>query len=360
MAHLPGASADTLRGLLTLARGLLQAPTLNSILEAVGPALPGLLAAERTLLLLGAKGSEHLSEFDRHGRMHPGRRETDLYRHARRALQDCTPILLPDVPFGPGPDDESAKPRSVSLLALPFPPTEPIGVLAAIWQGSARKDHLAEQVRTLRYIGELTAAALGNAAVRFELEASVGAHTAQTEKRTREHAEELDRRSRIEEELKRIAITDVMTGLLNRRGFFLEAERSLKLARRRGERSALIFADLDGLKSVNDSLGHEVGDELIRDGASLLQQSFRDADVVARLGGDEFAIFTFDCAEPQAILDRVRDNIECFHQRCSRPYRVSFSTGIVTCDPASSCPLSEYLSLADQKMYAQKRSHRGD
>lgn len=358
MAYLPKASAATLRGLLTLAGGLLQAPTLKSILETVGPSLQALLAADGALLLLHADEREHLTEFDRHGCVHPGRRETDLYRHARLALQNRTPVLLPEAPFDPRLGAAAAKTRSVSLLALPFPPVEPIGVLAAFWQGRAGREQLARQVPTLRCIGELTAAAMGNAVVRFELEASVIAQTVQTEKRDREHAEELDRRSSIEEELKRIAITDVMTGMLNRRGFFLEAERSLKLAQRRGAPSALIFADLDGLKAVNDALGHETGDACIRDGAALLKASFRDVDVVARLGGDEFAVFTFDCAEPHVILDRVRHNIERFHQQCTRPYRVAFSTGAVICDPASDLPVAAYLSLAGHEMYAQKRSNR--
>ncbi len=354
MGNLPGANTETLRRLLALARDLLQAPTLTSILETVGPALRDLLAADAALLLIRSGDAEHSTEFDRHGRMHPSQQDSILHEHARRAMADRTPILLPDV----SPHDALAGPGSASLLALPFPPGEPVGVLAALWRGRARTEHLAGQVSTVRYIGDLTAAALGNTVARRELEARLAYHAAQSEKDIREHAAELDRRDLIEDELKRLAITDAMTGVLNRRGFFLEAERGLKLARRRGMSSALIVTDLDGVKKVNDSLGHGIGDELIRDGASLLRESFRAVDIVARLGGDEFAVFTLDCDAPQGALDRLKQHVEAFNLQNARPYRVSFSAGVVACDPASSRPLAEYLALADERMYLQKRADR--
>ena len=156
------------------------------------------------------------------------------------------------------------------------------------------------------------------------------------------------------EDIHRISVTDVMTGLLNRRGFFLHAERSFKVARRQGIPSALIFADVDGLKAVNDELGHDAGDRFIQDSARILQDSFRDSDVVARLGGDEFAAFTLGSTQPQVILARIQENIEALRQS-SLPYQISFSTGIVQCDPSSDLTLSDYLALADKQMYEQKK-----
>jgi diguanylate cyclase (GGDEF)-like protein len=159
----------------------------------------------------------------------------------------------------------------------------------------------------------------------------------------------------VEEEIHRISVTDVLTGLLNRRGFFLHAERSFKVARRQGIPSALIFADIDGLKAVNDELGHDAGDRFIQDSARILQDSFRDSDVVARLGGDEFAAFTLGSTQPQVILARIQENIEGLRRHSSSPYQISFSTGIVQCDSSSDLALSDYLALADKRMYEQKK-----
>ena len=356
MTSPPSVSAATLRRLLALARDLLQAPDLRSVLELAGPAIQELLMADGALLLVALRGHEYITEFDRSGSMQPACEETALCQYARRAIDDQTPILLPDAAADPKLRANClSADGTVSLLAYPFPPIEPIGVLAAFWCRRSRQHQLARQISTVRYIGELTGAALGNIDFRQVLEGRVVTGTKEIAEAAREHAQELHRRDRLEEEIHRISITDVLTGMLNRRGFFLHAERSFKVARRQGIPSALIFADIDGLKAVNDALGHDVGDRLIQDGARILQDSFRDSDVVARLGGDEFAAFTLGSTEPQVILARIQQQIESLRQRASLPYQISFSTGIVQCDPASDITLSEYLSRADKQMYDQKK-----
>ncbi|MGE5468279.1 MAG: GGDEF domain-containing protein [Ignavibacteria bacterium] len=355
MAHLPDIGSPTLRRLLVLARDLLQAHDRASIPYLVGPAMREIMAADEALLLLRAGGKEDITEFDRDGRLQPGRAKAGLDRYARKALQERTPIVLPVV--GMPPDGVPDVHDPMSIIAFPFPPIEPVGVLAAVWFRRSGDD-FARPIAALHHIGELTAAALGNVVLRDQLEAHVIARSEEIAQAAREHAEELGRRDSIEDELQHIANTDVMTGMLNRRGFFLKAEWSLKVARRRGIPSALIFADIDRLKSVNDTLGHDVGDHLIQDGATILHGSFRDSDVVARLGGDEFAAFALDAPQPEAILARIRKNIDDFHQRLARPYRVSFSTGIIACNPSSDLTLADYLSQADQQMYEQKRSRQ--
>lgn len=356
MARLPSVSAATFRRLLALARDLLQAPDPTSVLALAGPAIRELLMADGALLLVALGGQEYITEFDQSGFMQAAHKETALCQYARRAMDSQTPILLPDVATD---SNVRAKGLSVngtaSLLAFPFPPIKPVGVLAAFWCRKGHQDQLAKQISTLRYIGELTGAALGNVGFRQVLEGRIVAGTEEIAEAVRQHAKELQRRDMVEEEIHRISVTDVMTGLLNRRGFFLHAERSLKVARRQGIPSALIFADIDGLKAVNDKLGHDTGDRLIQDGARILQDSFRDSDVVARLGGDEFAAFTLGSTQPQVILTRIQENIDGLRQSSSLPYKISFSTGIVQCDPSSDLAVSDYLALADKQMYEQKK-----
>ena len=357
MTHLPSATAATLVRLLALARDLLQAHDPRSVLELTGPAIQELLLADRALLLLALGDQEYVTEFDRSGSMQPVHEGTVLYRHARHAIDSQTPILVPDTATDANLRGGGLPARgTASVLAFPFPPIKPVGVLAATWYRRSRHSQLATHISTLRHIGELTAAALGNVGFRQVIESRVAARTEEIAEAAREHAMELHRRDRVEEELHRISVTDVMTGMLNRRGFFQHAERSFKVAQRQGLPSALIYADLDELKSVNDGLGHDAGDRLIQDVGRILQESFRDSDVVARLGGDEFAAFTLDAAQPEVILARIQSNIEHFRQRTSPPYRISLCIGIVPCDPASDRTLSDYLSLADMHMYEQKKA----
>jgi len=357
MTHLPSATAAKLLRLLALARDLLQAPDPQSVLELAGSAIQEVVLADGAMLLLALGDQEYVTEFDRSGFMQPVREGSVLYRHARQAIESQTPILLPDMATDPNLRTGGvATHGTTSLLAFPFPPIKPVGVLAVLWYRRASHSQLARHISTLRHLGELTAAALGNVGGRQVIEGRVAARTEEIAEAAREHAMELHRRDRVEEKLHRISVTDVMTGMLNRRGFFLHAERSFKVARRQGLPSALIYADLDELKVVNDGLGHDAGDRLIQDCGRILQESFRDSDVVARLGGDEFAAFTLDAAQPEVVLSRIQSNIESFRQRSSPPYRISLCIGIVRCNPASDLTLSDYLSLADKRMYEQKKA----
>src|SRR5256885_1766435 len=98
------------------------------------------------------------------------------------------------------------------------------------------------------------------------------------------------RSCRTEEELSRLAWYDDLTGLANRRAFVTVGEQLLRLAHRAGETVLVVYADLDGMKAINDCHGHAAGDEALRRAAGLLRDTFREADLVARIGGDEFCV----------------------------------------------------------------------
>ncbi len=102
--------------------------------------------------------------------------------------------------------------------------------------------------------------------------------------------DEIQKRLKAETEVRQLSLTDELTGLYNRRGFFLLGNQQFKTAQRTQMFCCLLFADLDGLKQINDSLGHEIGDKFLIDTAQLLKQTFRESDIIARLGGDEFVI----------------------------------------------------------------------
>jgi diguanylate cyclase (GGDEF)-like protein len=155
------------------------------------------------------------------------------------------------------------------------------------------------------------------------------------------------------------SLTDELTRLYNRRGFLLMGERQLRLASRSRRPSVVLFLDLDGLKDINDRVGHEMGDSAIRDTARLLTSAFRDVDIVARLGGDEFAAILVDCENPEFPLRRLAATIEARNHGTNLPFLIAISIGSATFDPAKPEALEVLMGRADSAMYEHKRGRRG-
>lgn len=164
-------------------------------------------------------------------------------------------------------------------------------------------------------------------------------------------------RHRNEERLARAALRDDLTGLRNRRAFFEIARHRALLAERSGRPLSLLFIDVDGLKDVNDRLGHREGSRLIRDAAGLLAATVRRSDVVARLGGDEFVVLLDDeTAEgAERLADRIRDRVRAFNDRSDRPYVLSLSIGSATFDASGPRTVEDLVAEADRRMYEDKR-----
>jgi diguanylate cyclase (GGDEF)-like protein len=156
------------------------------------------------------------------------------------------------------------------------------------------------------------------------------------------------------------ALHDDLTGLLNRRGFFVVAESHLAIARRKLLPGLLIFVDLDGLKTANDRHGHGAGDELLRDAAAALRTTFRDADTIARLGGDEFVVLSMEAVSPDmpAIDERLAAEVLRVNRRRDPRLPLAWSTGVVSFEPGSAQTLGALMLEADRRMYEAKRRLR--
>lgn len=165
-------------------------------------------------------------------------------------------------------------------------------------------------------------------------------------------------RHRLQTELHALSLTDELTGLYNRRGFLTLAAEDLRQARRRQTELVLAFADLDGLKTVNDRYGHAEGDQAIRDAAVILQQTFRDSDLVARLGGDEFIVLLRD-ATPYATdraQTRLARRLREHNAEGQRPYELSLSMGFARERAFDDASLERLIAAADREMYRSKHS----
>ena len=158
-------------------------------------------------------------------------------------------------------------------------------------------------------------------------------------------------------EMEQLALTDELTGLRNRRGFLVLADQALRMARRSRSKCALVFIDLDGLKTVNDTRGHAAGDALIADAAKLLTHVFRECDVVGRVGGDEFAVFALldEHDGSSAVHARLQAEIDKYNGKAVPSMRVAMSIGIEEVHHASDAPLDVLLSRADRAMYEKKK-----
>lgn len=167
-------------------------------------------------------------------------------------------------------------------------------------------------------------------------------------------------RHRLMSALRSLSLIDDLTGLYNRRGFSDLGEQYLKLARRTGRSATLIFIDVDRFKTINDTLGHHMGDRALLRIADILRQTFRRSDIIGRLGGDEFAVLAPESSgdPPELLVHRVKGAVREFDSASPEPYRLSVSVGVARFDGDALVRLDDLLERADAAMYEEKRAKR--
>ncbi|MCX8023340.1 MAG: PAS domain S-box protein [Syntrophorhabdaceae bacterium] len=171
---------------------------------------------------------------------------------------------------------------------------------------------------------------------------------------------DITEKKEMEEKLRSLSITDELTGVYNRRGFFMVSEQQFKMAKRLEKNILLFYADLDDLKWINDNMGHKEGDNLIVAFVKTLKEAFRESDIIGRLGGDEFAILMLSTGltKSQPIVNRLNHLVDQYNEREKKPYKLSFSIGIAEYDPQSCHSLEELISKADDLMYIEKKKKK--
>jgi diguanylate cyclase (GGDEF)-like protein len=163
----------------------------------------------------------------------------------------------------------------------------------------------------------------------------------------------------MEKEIHDLTLRDELTGLYNMRGFYLLGEQTLRLAQRAKLPFSVLFLDLDGLKKINDHLGHNVGSKYLAKTGELLFSNFRDADVKGRFGGDEFVVAgQFSQVGIEVAELRMKTVAKELSKHVDPRFPLSFSIGHVTAEHYSTETLKELVTMADKAMYEDKRARK--
>ena len=153
-----------------------------------------------------------------------------------------------------------------------------------------------------------------------------------------------------------LATLDELTGISNRRGFEVLAQKALNVCERNKSRAVLVFIDLDGFKQINDQFGHCEGDKALQVFSESMRATWRDSDIFARLGGDEFVVLLTDSTLERASksITRLREFIAQSNASEDRGYSIGFSEGIVEVTPERGMTVAELIEKADTQMYQAK------
>lgn len=260
------------------------------------------------------------------------------------AMLNRDAAVIPDIYRDPRIPHNLYRPTFVkSLVMVPIRKLDPIGAIGNYWAEPHQPSE--HEVRLLQALADSTSMAMENVAIYSEMEQRVRDRTAALE--------------RANEEIRRLSVTDELTGLNNRRGFYPLAGQKLSGSHRLGHACVLAFLDVDGLKQVNDEQGHDAGDMLIKDVAEVLRSIRRESDILARIGGDEFCVMVTESDQDSAPLrERLAEAFAAFNATGDRPYRLSASVGLVRAPVFDTASVDELLARADELMYVEKKARR--
>jgi diguanylate cyclase (GGDEF)-like protein/PAS domain S-box-containing protein len=171
--------------------------------------------------------------------------------------------------------------------------------------------------------------------------------------------QDITERKRAEAALQNLSLIDELTGLYNRRGFMAITEQHLAAIRRNHKVPVMLYADLDGLKKINDSRGHAEGDRALQKTAEILKETFRTSDVLARLGGDEFVVLAATDRDESAesLTERLQESFTLHNSQRHLPYDLSISVGVVHFD-SDETSIEAVTARADRCMYEDKHRKR--
>ena len=294
-----------------------------------------------------------------------------------RVIERRKPVVIADAMVDPsvGAAESVIALRLRSVMCVPLIARGE--VLGAIYMEnrSSRDVFNQEDIKGLEYFAAQAAVAIENAMLNAAQEERVELRTAELQQALEKletynrHVvevnhrleEEIAERVRAQDELQRLAITDSLTGVFNRRQFFVLGEQIFQEALRYRHELASLMIDADWFKHVNDQYGHAVGDQALQALARHLQEHLRSADVLGRYGGEEFAILLPHTSQEEAVqaAERLRQDVgEAPVVTSAGPLHITLSIGVACYDPDRDATVDALVDRADQAMYAAKQGGR--
>lgn len=172
--------------------------------------------------------------------------------------------------------------------------------------------------------------------------------------------QDITERKRAEAALQSLSLVDELTGLYNRRGFLAVTEQHVAAICRNEKVPVILYADLDGLKEINDSLGHHEGDRALARAAEIFKETFRSSDIMARLGGDEFVVLAAIGPEEstESLAMRLQEKFSASNAARNHSYDLSISVGVARFDSEAEHSIEDLMARADRAMYEDKRRKR--
>lgn len=238
-----------------------------------------------------------------------------------------------------------------------------LGALSLLWSGQAGFEPDPERLPFLETVGHLLGLAIEHAGLVAELVDRVNElrqMQAKEEQRSQELAELNERLRLANVKLEELSITDELTGLFNRRHFTQRLDEEIMRSQRQGHPVSLIMADLDYFKRINDTLGHQTGDQALKQFAAWLKSGVRRVDTVGRYGGEEFVIVLVDCGPARAL--KVADKLRREAARRSQipPFQElgGFTVSMGVSSLLSGDSAQDLIQRADQALYAAKKKGR--
>jgi len=168
-------------------------------------------------------------------------------------------------------------------------------------------------------------------------------------------------KQKTDERLRHFATHDSLTNALNRAAFMEMAEKVMSLSKRNKRKFAIVYIDLDDFKKINDTHGHEFGDEFLNEFSKKIMSIIRESDLFARFGGDEFVLLLPETDEngAQVFIKRLREILEDEFEFRGKKIKYKFSAGIAVFPDDDGNDLEKFINIADERMYSDKRKRKG-
>ncbi|AFZ56423.1 diguanylate cyclase [Anabaena cylindrica FACHB-243] len=343
--------------LLKVVQELCSVHTLEEITKIVLIAVRKLTGSDGATFVLSDNGFSYYVDEDAISPMWKGQRFPMDTTISGWVMRNCQLGIIEDVSVDHRSSHyfyENTFIKSMAMVAIcPKGGIDAVGAIGTYWGQHYQPTH--EEVKLLQLLADSTAIAMDNVAMYVELQKKLSDRTTALEIAQITLLQETQERKAIEAEIRRISHTDELTGLHNRRGFYLMAEQHLRLAKRSQMYTSIMFIELSTLTYIHETFGHEFAEDAIVLTANLLKQSLRNSDTLGRIEEDQFVVlvqgYQLVC---EVIEQRMEANIHQFNQTQQLPFPLSITIGVYPYDSSQTISLDDLIALAHLNIHQTK------